>query len=727
MSLAPAMAAAAVPPPPATFNMIRDNSTSLCWDANTLAIGAQVFLQECNPIRATQVFQQTTNSTGSILSVILSNVDKLCLEYSSKDRALALQKCANSNPNQILNLKQNIPTLSNDAKVCFGPSIVSNITAESPDDPPIITQLISTVDCKTSSPVTPVASKKPQYPTVPTSIKTMNLGNGCVDGSNITSITVTKCNGSPAQNWYTLFGQIRNVKNGLCLDAPFNWEKDRSLPTPLALTPCGGFPTVDTQLWHKTADGILFSSYYGNCLRAENGTLILGTQFCTSGDLLKGDNKFKNIETFFYDLGNPTCNQLRSRKDFRDLSVNEKKTFFNAMNTLHQMPSLLNRRNRYHDFVAIHSIGTQWWHGTPLFLPWHRYFIAVLERDLQTISGNSTFAFPYWAWDTDANSWPLESAGMLTKENFGTTSHDDTGCVTDGFMNGTWIPNNGPCLIRGYDQQQFEAQYTDDFLLLATSKDPDSNSTWTDFRSFAYFLEMFPHNTMHQNIAGYRFRRQSQMFLPSVSVNDPIFWMHHNNIDRYWQYFQRRNPKLTKAYDGMMAFPPGETDTYRNVSASDILPGFNVPVSKGMGLRSGIYCHKFVPYSKSIASVSAAQGRLGRRSDRFSRRSSESDKVSELDDVVNADPNVQVPKDLPVPPRPTPGAIADDFLDVMKKYMKVDKEKIRKTEANARKMMEALRQKTDAVLKEQFNKDVTNASFEQHAKAVKIAIAKMSA
>ncbi|KAJ3105132.1 hypothetical protein HDU97_008414 [Phlyctochytrium planicorne] len=713
----------------AGFSLIQ--AGNLCWDANTLAIGAQVYLQDCNPIKATQAFQKTTVASGTVLSAILSSKDtskQLCVEYNTTEKTLSLQECRNTFANQVLNIQAN-PTLASDSKVCFGSTSGSN-------------SLVAVGNCGSFN-AKAVSTAQPQFPLAPYSIKTMQLGGNCLDGSNPSTVTLAACNGSPAQNWYTLWGQIRNVKNGLCLDAPGVTEND-SNPMNLALTFCGGYPTIDSQLWIKSTDNVLTNGVSGNCIHADGNKVQLGTQYCTGSDKLRGDKNFKNIESFVTDLGNPSCTTPRSRKDFRDLSAQEQQQFFDGMNTLQKIPSLLGRRNRYHDYVALHGMGSGIFHGTQLFLPWHRYYSAILETDLQAVTGNPNFALPYWAWGTDSTTWALASTGILTKDRFGTTGQSSTNCVTDGFMKGTWVPNDQSCLARGYDAQnndQGVATYTEDFILAAIKTNPRTRQPYTDYDGFRTIVEGLPHNQFHMMIAGRR-RGQfnSEMGNPSVSVNDPVFWMHHNNIDRYWQYFQRANPKLAKAYDGQIEFPPYSGNRVTVNADKDILTGFNVPVRKGMAVREGPLCHRFEPYSKSIASVIVKQNDLARRAARFIKRDANvtgsdiimnlepavAGKVVQLDAAVSAvSTDLSAKNNLPVPPRPVPAELSEEFLNGMKKFMKMDIAEIRKMEADARAFMDDIRKATDAVLKEQFGKTVGDATFVENAVAAKIAIASL--
>lgn len=37
-------------------------------------------------------------------------------------------------------------------------------------------------------------------------------------------------------------------------------------------------------------------------------------------------------------------------------------------------------------------------HEAPGFLPWHRAFLLLWEREIQKITGDENFTIPYWDW-----------------------------------------------------------------------------------------------------------------------------------------------------------------------------------------------------------------------------------------------------------------------------------------------------------------------------------------
>ncbi|KAJ3098357.1 hypothetical protein HDU96_011114 [Phlyctochytrium bullatum] len=123
-------------------------------------------------------------------------------------------------------------------------------------------------------------------------------------------------------------------------------------------------------------------------------------------------------------------------------------------------------------------------------------------------------------------------------------------------------------------------------------------------------IEALPHNNFHMIIAGDN--QNAQIGDPTVSVYDPIFWLHHNNIDRHWQYFQNANPSLANFFNGVFTNSP-RGGVQVQVASSDIMIGFNVPVSAGLGVRRGPICHSFQPYSRSISYVQVKFARLAHR------------------------------------------------------------------------------------------------------------------
>jgi hypothetical protein len=94
--------------------------------------------------------------------------------------------------------------------------------------------------------------------------------------------------------------------------------------------------------------------------------------------------------------------------------------------------------------------------------------------------------------------------------------------------------------------------------------------------SFRKFLEWLLHDGIHVWIGDMwdpdpmgRPRNGGHMTFPSVAVNDPIFWLHHANVDRLWGIWQRKSP--TPGY----VPPPGTADAGHN--GPDVMVRFANP------------------------------------------------------------------------------------------------------------------------------------------------------
>lgn len=167
--------------------------------------------------------------------------------------------------------------------------------------------------------------------------------------------------------------------------------------------------------------------------------------------------------------------------------------------------------NVHHDFCP---------HGLPYFLAWHRGFIARFESRLRMISGNPDMVLPYWDYYTDP-SVPAE------------------------FMDDT------TSLWRG--------DRTGDNVSAALTLDPFADTIIhfprgaTD--AFEPSVETAPHNPVHNLIGG-------RMSSVTYSPLDPLFWVHHANIDRLWAAWiaagnGRRMPATTNSYwTGSFSYGP---------------------------------------------------------------------------------------------------------------------------------------------------------------------------
>ena len=389
-----------------------------------------------------------------------------------------------------------------------------------------------------------------------------------------------------------------------------------------------------------------------------------------------------------------------------------------------------------------------------MFFPWHRVFIRILEQDIQSIMGNTAFGLPYFSWGTNANNWNLPSSGILTSTLFGTSGISNPNfCVKNGVAS-SWIATDGSCLRRLFDGNSISATnvnlYTESWLLSTLSADPSTGRAYTSFNAFSQQIDYYPHGSFHVAIGYYDSSNTyyGHMTDATVSPNDPVFYLHHGNMDRYYKYWQKLNPSLASAYDGTQPFPPYGSN-YVNVKKTDILPGFNVPVSVGLQYETASACYKYVAYSGSIASIKS-NPKLARR--QFNKQPKSfpealgkwntsaialrvKAKVSDLDSIINEplsmssisvfdDGSLALPdgRKYGVPERVMMSPLPEKFI-LMRK---MDVAKTRAWEEKARGLMNRINDRVDKVLERVFSTNFTRTNFVQHAIAVKIAIAELS-
>jgi len=150
-------------------------------------------------------------------------------------------------------------------------------------------------------------------------------------------------------------------------------------------------------------------------------------------------------------------------------------------------------------------------HGKPYFLAWHRGLLYSFENSLREVSGDSTMVLPYWDYYTQPQVPPqfLDTSSALWRKD--RTGSDVTGALTlDPF---------------------------DDSVI--HFKRGSGNA-------FETKIETAPHNPVHNLIGG-------AMGDITSSPRDPLFWVHHANIDRLWAAWVaagdgRTMPKAYKPY-----------------------------------------------------------------------------------------------------------------------------------------------------------------------------------
>src|SRR5688572_21194355 len=200
------------------------------------------------------------------------------------------------------------------------------------------------------------------------------------------------------------------------------------------------------------------------------------------------------------------------RKDHRTLTVDEQNRFLNAFTQINAM-------NALGPMVDIHANSVHQMHSTQRFLPWHRIYLLRMEELLMAV--DPTVCIPYWK-SSDEQAFPAWLLGFTPTVNLMSGPHT----VTRNIGAFALLPN------------------------AAAVAAVMANGT---FNTFAQAVEGV-HNSGHVWVGG------SMGSILSAPC-DPVFWMHHAEIDRLWAAWQTANPGQNPVLAGAAAVMDPWTET----------------------------------------------------------------------------------------------------------------------------------------------------------------------
>lgn len=288
--------------------------------------------------------------------------------------------------------------------------------------------------------------------------------------------------------------------------------------------------------------------------------LVIGLAACTGTD------------------GGSADGDLLVRRDVKNLSTAEKKDFVDAIKKMKTTPAVNDGRvtNQYDAFVATHLSKLLCWsydpdqggwgHYGPDLVTWHRAYMLDFEDALAEAAGHR-IAIPYWDWTNEEST-----AAVFTDDFMGSLGSEADGyAVTTGpFRKGEWtlevlgvgstdysLPNY---IVRaeGTSSDAPDLPDTDEVnqALLRESYDAAPwNSAADPNVSFRQFIDggdatgltceggqvtfqdvkagsLRMHSTVHLWVGGVVNGVSGALANTATSPNDPVFWLHHANIDR---------------------------------------------------------------------------------------------------------------------------------------------------------------------------------------------------
>lgn len=296
------------------------------------------------------------------------------------------------------------------------------------------------------------------------------------------------------------------------------------------------------------------------------------------------------------DPASPVDSQLRVRKNAKNLSAQERLDFTNAILALKNRPSPYEQGLNYYDqFVMWHRnsfyCDTMAAHMGPAFLPWHRQFLLMFENALSEAAGKQ-ITLPYWDWTDNASTQAVFADDLMG----GDGNPIEAYAVTTGpFRKGNWAfavvdqPQADPYGLR-YLTRRF-GSFPGVPRLPATA-DIDNAMGVTAYDAAPWDVTPGPAASFRNNLEGWRNNTGEAcedslmnplhdstptphvmhngvhlwvcgMFdVPNVgdsipgtmayntSLNDPVFWLHHANVDRLWAMWENRHGQIYQPVAG---------------------------------------------------------------------------------------------------------------------------------------------------------------------------------
>ncbi|NAW58183.1 MULTISPECIES: tyrosinase family protein [unclassified Vibrio] len=272
------------------------------------------------------------------------------------------------------------------------------------------------------------------------------------------------------------------------------------------------------------------------------------------------------------------------RKSAADLTPDEIAAFLEA---IARLKATKNNQgfSVYDQFVALHGAvmavltptsgdrSVNFGHGNIGFLPWHRQYLRAFEQALSDALGEAV-TLPYWDWSNAIGA----SNVLFTPEFLSSLRWGSPQDVTDGILQFTiagssrppWWPSGlvgfrvdsllsesrGTALERG----SMESDWSPSEAMLNTLTQVNQSINgrhplWVFWLILEQGVAQLPqtHNAGHRFIGGH--------MGGAFSPNDPVFWLHHANVDRLWANWQQHRIDNNLSANWLDTYPLPEEES----------------------------------------------------------------------------------------------------------------------------------------------------------------------
>jgi tyrosinase len=197
-------------------------------------------------------------------------------------------------------------------------------------------------------------------------------------------------------------------------------------------------------------------------------------------------------------------------------------------------------------------------HGCWFFLPWHRMYLGYFERIVRAavvkLGGPADWALPYWNYSDTSNPNAKALPPCFREPALPDGSPNPLFVIQEiNILRAPGVNSGDPSVIPDEDVN-LSGCLSENFF------SPDTDTTTGDLgfggpamgfnhdgQVFATnSVESIPHNQIHVDVGGQWMQGGATvdgwMINPDTAALDPIFWLHHANIDRLWSVWNRISP-----------------------------------------------------------------------------------------------------------------------------------------------------------------------------------------
>jgi tyrosinase len=258
---------------------------------------------------------------------------------------------------------------------------------------------------------------------------------------------------------------------------------------------------------------------------------------------------------------NANAQTTRLRRDVTKLDNSD--PFFakygQAVKRMHELPGSDQRNWRNQALIHINHCAHGLSHGEPDFPHWHRHYTANFELICGELIGDPGFALTYWNWSANRGRIPdpFFDLDLLNVEHW----RDPSNASSPQWGTVRTVGTRNLSKTKGLQDFPGGGAFTDAAI--------KSLQRLSNYQVWRPSLEGSPHGLGHTISGGANGHMGNGM-----SPLDPIFWLHHCNVDRLWAEWQGAGntaPALNQNYNGHFVDGKGQpVVTASSANALDI-------------------------------------------------------------------------------------------------------------------------------------------------------------